>query len=289
MRIATWNINGLRARFDFLLHWLRARQPDLVGLQELKLGDEVFPYGELEKEGYYAVTHTQKAWNGVAILSRQQPEVRQRGLPGEEELGARLITACVSDVVFTTVYCPNGKQIGHADFLRKLKWLETLATFVKECHRPEEPMILCGDFNLCPTPLDTWNEAGLRGQIFHTDEERSRFQSLLVWGLRDVYRDLFPDSRLFSWWDYRAGAFHKNEGLRIDFLLATTPVAERVWHVEIDREYRKKKQDLIPSDHAPVLADLRLETQENLATEDSASSALQTPGIDQLADKTPGL
>ncbi|MCI0620114.1 MAG: exodeoxyribonuclease III [Acidobacteria bacterium] len=257
MRIATWNINGLRARFDFLLHWLRARQPDLVGLQELKLIDESFPYAELEAAGYHALAHTQKAWNGVAILSRERAEIRQKGLPGEEELGARLITASVGGLLFTTVYCPNGKQVGHPDFSRKLKWLGTLAEFVKERHHPDEPMILCGDLNLCPTALDTWNEGGLRGEIFHTDEERARFQSLLDLRLFDLYRHFLPEGRMFSWWDYRAGAFHKNQGLRIDFLLGTQVVLERVQTVEIDREYRKKKEDLVPSDHAPVLADLR--------------------------------
>jgi exodeoxyribonuclease III len=256
MRIATWNVNGLRARFEFLLHWLRTRQPDIVGLQELKLTDETFPYAELKAEGYHAVAHTQKAWNGVAILSREPALLRQQGLPGEDELGARLITAAVSGLVFVTVYCPNGKHLGHPDFPRKLKWLDTLAGFLKEQHGASEPVVLCGDLNLCPAAHDTWNEAALQGEIFHTEEERSRFRNLLNWGLRDLYRELLPESRLFSWWDYRAGAFHKNQGLRIDFLLGTQSVLQRVRAVEIDREYRKKKDDLVPSDHAPVFADL---------------------------------
>ncbi len=256
MRIATWNINGLRARIDFLRDWLRERQPDIVGLQELKLTDEEFPHKELEAEGYHAVVYGQKAWNGVAILSRQPAEIRQRGLPGEEEFGSRLISVSIEQLTFTTVYCPNGKDVSHADFPRKLSWLESLAKFLVERHHSSEPLVLCGDLNLCPTELDTWNEAGLRGQIFHTDEERQRFQKLLDWGLRDIYRDWLPDGREFSWWDYRAGAFHKKQGLRIDFLLATAPVMKRVRRIEIDREYRKKKEELVPSDHAPVLADL---------------------------------
>ena len=256
MLIATWNINGLRARFDFLLHWLCTRQPDIVGLQELKVDDVGFPYAELKAAGYYAVVHGQKAWNGVAILSREPAVVRQKGLPGEEDLGARLIAATVGDLTFTTVYCPNGKDVGHPDFPRKLHWLDSLTDYLRERHNPAEPVVLCGDLNLCPTRLDTWNETGLCGQIFHTDEERARFQRILEWGFSDVYRQLFPDGRDFSWWDYRAGAFHQNQGLRIDFLLATQSVARRVHHVEIDREYRKKKDGLIASDHAPVFADL---------------------------------
>jgi exodeoxyribonuclease III len=256
MRISTWNINGLRARIDFLRHWLRERQPDIVGLQELKLVDDGFPHKELESEGYYAIVHGQRSWNGVAILSRQPIELRQKGLPGEEESGSRLISATVGDLSFTSVYCPNGKDVCHADFAGKLRWLESLAGFLREQHRPDQPMVVCGDLNICPTAMDTWNEGALCGQIFHTDAERQRFQNLLDWGLCDAYREILPESRMFSWWDYRAGAFHKNQGLRIDFLLATRPLMKRIRKVEIDREYRKKKADLAPSDHAPVLADL---------------------------------
>jgi exodeoxyribonuclease III len=257
MRIATWNINGLRARLDFLLHWLQARQPDIVGLQELKVEEDGFPYAELETAGYHAVTHAQKAWNGVAILSHEPATVLRKGLTGQEDLGARLIAATVSDLTFTTVYCPNGKEVGHPDFPRKLQWVDSLASYLSEHHGPAEPLVLCGDLNICPTALDTWNETQLRGQIFHTDEERNRFQRLLDWGFADLYRQIFPEGRAFSWWDYRAGAFHQNQGLRIDFLLATQPVALRVRHVEIDREYRKKQNGLAASDHAPVIADLK--------------------------------
>jgi len=256
VRIATWNINGLRARLDFLRHWLQARQPDIVGLQELKVGDDGFPHAELRAAGYHAVAHAQKAWNGVAILSREPATVLQNGLPGEEELGARLIAATVGELTFTTLYCPNGKDVGHPDFPRKLRWLDSLASYFAERQSPSESLVVCGDLNLCPTSLDTWNETLLCGQIFHTDEERGRFQRLLDWGFTDLYRQLFPQGRAFSWWDYRAGAFHRNQGLRIDFLLATQPIASRVRHVEIDREYRKKQNDLTASDHAPVIADL---------------------------------
>lgn len=256
MRVATWNVNGLRARLDFVSHWLRERQPDVVGLQEIKLTDPQFPHGELEQLGYRAVTHGQKSWNGVAILSRLPLEVVARGLPGTEESGARLITAKAGGLLFTSVYCPNGKDIEHADFPMKLTWLDTLANHLEQAHRSDEPLIVGGDFNVCPSPMDSWNEEKLAGQIFHTDAERKRFQRLLEWGLVDAYRKLNPDSRAFSWWDYRAGAFHKKQGLRIDFLLATSSVMSRIRSVEIDREYRKKKDGLIPSDHAPVFLDL---------------------------------
>ena len=262
MRIATWNVNGLRARLEFVLHWLRARQPDLVGLQELKLADEQFPHAELAAAGYRAASHGQKAWNGVAVLHREPLalEVCQRGLPGQEELGARLLSvrAASADgpLRFTTVYVPNGKHVGHEDFPRKLAWFDALADHLAERHDPREPAVVCGDFNVCPGPLDSWNEDELRGGIFLTDEERSRFARCLDWGLTDLFRRLHPEKQAFSWWDYRGGAFHRNLGLRIDFLLATAPVAARVESVEIDRDYRKKKDGFTASDHAPVLADL---------------------------------
>jgi exodeoxyribonuclease-3 len=259
MRIATWNINGLRARIDFVLHWLRERKPDVVGLQELKLTDEQFPHDAFAEAGYSAVTHGQKAWNGVAILTpagASPASVTQTGLPGQEDFGARLLTADVAGISFTTLYCPNGKTLEHDDYARKLAWYESLAEHTAATLRPEDPVVLCGDFNICPSELDSWNESRLAGGIFHTEEERARFQRLLDWGLVDIFRAQHPDSGEFSWWDYRGGAFHRKQGLRIDFLLGTQSLLSRVRNVEIDREYRKKKDGLTASDHAPVFADL---------------------------------
>ncbi len=256
MRVATWNVNGLRARLEFVLHWLRERQPDVVGLQELKLTDAQFPHAELEKAGYRALSHGQKSWNGVAILSREPATLTQRGLPGQEDFGARLLSADVAGISFTSVYCPNGKALDHADFPRKLAWFDALAAHLAERHDPDRPALVGGDFNVCPAPLDSWNEAQLSGGIFHTEAERQRYQRLLDWGFVDVYRHRFPDTQAFSWWDYRGGAFHRKHGLRIDFLLATPKAMERVRSVEIDRDTRKKKEGLTPSDHAPVFADL---------------------------------
>ena len=259
MRIATWNINGLRARLEFVQHWLRDRQPDVVGLQELKLTDEQFPHDAIADAGYRAVTHGQKAWNGVAILTRVDAEaatVTRAGLPGQEDFGARLLTADVAGMSFTTLYCPNGKTLEHDDYPRKLAWYDSLAEHVAATLRPEDPVVLCGDFNICPSAQDTWDAARHEGQIFHTEAERAGLQRLLDWGLVDIFRHEHPDSSEFSWWDYRGGAFHRKHGLRIDFLLGTQSLLSRVRNVEIDREYRKKKDGLTASDHAPVFADL---------------------------------
>jgi len=256
MRLATWNVNGLNARLDFVLHWLAARQPDVVGLQELKLTDDLFPHDALRDVGYQAVTHGQKSWNGVAIVSRAPARVSQTGLPGQEDFGARLLTADVDGLSFTTVYVPNGKHLEHDDFPRKLAWIDALADHLAAARAAEGPAILCGDFNVCPAPLDSWSEESLAGAIFHTAEERARYARLLDLGFHDVFRERHPDTQAFSWWDYRGGAFHRRQGLRIDFLLASAGVMGRVRSVEIDREWRKKKDGLTASDHAPVFADL---------------------------------
>jgi exodeoxyribonuclease-3 len=256
MRIATWNVNGLRARLGFVVHWLRARRPDVVGLQELKLTEEQFPRAEIEAEGYHAAVYGQKGWNGVAVLSRTEPVLRQRGLPGQEESGARLVTVDVADLSYTTIYVPNGKDVTHADFPRKLAWLDALVAHFRNARDPRRPAVLCGDFNVVPAAIDSWNEARFRGRIFHTDEERTRFRALLESGFVDLFRERHPETAAFSWWDYRGGAFHRKQGLRIDFLLGTAGVLERIRGVEIDREYRKKKDGLTASDHAPVMVDL---------------------------------
>ena len=255
MRIATWNVNGLRARQGLLAHWLAARQPDVVALQELKTSDALFPHDELASLGYRAAVHGEKSWNGVAILARKPLEVEQVGLPGADH-GARFLSARVEGVSVTSVYCPNGKSVSHPDFPRKLAFYDALVAHWAERHPADQPALLCGDFNVCPAALDSWNEAGFAGAIFHTEPERARFRALLAAGLFDLFRERNPELQAFTWWDYRAGAFHKREGLRIDLVLATRPVLERVRSVEIDRDYRKKQGGFTTSDHAPVIVDL---------------------------------
>jgi exodeoxyribonuclease-3 len=256
VRIATWNVNGLRARLPLLRHWLRARQPDLVALQELKLADEQFPHQELLELGYRAAVHGQKSWNGVAVLSREPARVAQVGLPGQEAQGARLLRVEVGGLGLTSLYCPNGKSVEHGDFAHKLAWLDALAGWAAKCAASGRPEVLGGDFNVCPGALDSWDEEGFAGQIFHTGAERDRLRALLAGGFADLFRERHPGERVFSWWDYRGGAFHRGQGLRIDLLLGTPPVLARVRAVEVDREYRKKQEGHTPSDHAPVYADL---------------------------------
>ncbi len=255
MRVATWNINGLRARQEYLRLWLQARQPDVVGLQEIKITDEDFPTAFFNDLGYHVAAYGQKAWNGVAVLSRKPIEVLERGLPGEDTFGARLLRVRVDDLVFTTVYCPNGKDLGHDDFPSKLAWFDSLLRYWTARDRAV-PAILCGDFNVVPTDLDSWIDGDTSELIFHTKDERDRYAALLELGFVDLFRQRYPDKKAFSWWDFRGGAFHKGEGLRIDMLLATPPAAQRLNDVVIDRDYRKKQEGFIASDHAPVFADL---------------------------------
>ena len=257
MRLATWNINGLRARMDFMALWLNDRKPDVVGLQELKTPTDDFPHEFFNELGYQALVHGQKSWNGVAILTRDDATLTQTGLPGEDDWGARLITAEVAGgIEFTTVYCPNGKSVEHDDYPNKLRWYESLHSHWAAGDHPHR--ILCGDFNIVPQHLDSWRGEKADGDVFHTVEERARLDAVMNLGLTDLYRHLNPDEQAFSWWDYRGGAFHRKQGLRIDFLLGTDPLLDKVEDVVIDRDYRKKQEGLTASDHAPVFVDLTL-------------------------------
>ena len=256
MRIATWNINGLNARLDYIRHWLEAVSPDVVGLQELKMQDEKFPHEAFRELGYFATTLGQKSWNGVAILSKKPVEASTRGLPGQEGFGARLISAKVDGVHFATVYCPNGKRLEHDDYGRKLEWFDDLLAWMNAEVRPSDPFVLCGDFNIVPTGLDSWNEERFAGDIFHTDAERERLASIQRWGLMDLWRETYPEEPGHTWWDYRGGAFHRRMGLRIDLILGTASIRTRVEDVFVSRDWRKKIEGLTPSDHAPVWADL---------------------------------
>jgi exodeoxyribonuclease-3 len=256
VRIATFNVNSIKARLKFVLHWLEARQPDVACLQELKVTGEQFPHEAMKALGYHAYVHGQKQWNGVAVLSRAPAEVVQVGLPGAEALGARLLTVALGDLTVTSVYVPNGKTVEHDDFAGKLSFLEALAAHVSSDIATRAQAIVAGDFNIAPADVDSFDPVALRGAIFHTDAERSLLGRLFAAGLHDLYRERNPDGRMFSWWDYRAGCFHKNQGLRIDLVLATAAVLARTGEVAIDRDYRKKKDGELPSDHAPVMIEL---------------------------------
>jgi exodeoxyribonuclease-3 len=268
MRVATWNVNSLKTRLPKVTWWLERAQPDVLLLQETKLADDDVPHDELAAHGYRLVHHGQNGGrNGVAIASRTAlTEVTTNfglpsaptapgGAPDDHPLReARMISAVCEGVRIVNVYAPNGRTLDSIFYDAKLAWYEQLARWLRETRQPSEPLILGGDLNIAPQDADVWNPAFCHGGTHVSPPERAAFARLLSWGLADSYRRLHPEPDRYSWWDYRAGNFHKNYGMRIDHLLVTDPVAQRVVWAEIDREARKGKP--IPSDHAPVVIDL---------------------------------
>lgn len=258
MLIATWNVNGIRARLDRLVEWLESRRPDVVCLQELKADEASFPADPIDDAGYVATAAYQKGWNGVAVLSRKSwtdsPRLIENKLPGMEENGARLVAAELKGgLKVVSVYVPNGKAVDHDDYSAKLRWLDAFTDFVAKNFSPNERVVIAGDFNIVPSDIDSYDPVALAGTIFHTDAERSAYREMLDLGYVDLYREFKPSEPGFSWWDYRGGAFHKNLGLRIDLILATNPVKGMIQDVWIDRDYRKGPK---PSDHAPLIVEL---------------------------------
>lgn len=256
MRVATWNVNSAKQRLPRLLGWLEDRNPDVVCLQETKLTEDAFAdlFAEpLTRLGYEFASHGQAQWNGVALLSRVGLEDVVRGLegaPGFPDPEARAISATCGGLRVHSLYVPNGRVPDSDHYLYKLTWLECLAGVIAA--GPAEVMA-CGDLNIAPTDADVFDPVAFVGQTHVTPPERAAFARLLDLGLRDVVRDHWPDEQVFSYWDYRAGMFHKNLGMRIDIMLASGPVAGRVRAAWVDRLARKGTG---PSDHAPVIVDL---------------------------------
>jgi exodeoxyribonuclease III len=256
VRIATWNVNSVKQRLPRLLPWLDERQPDVVCLQETKLTDEAFAElldAELSDRGYEVAAHGEAAWNGVAILSRVGLENVVAGLaegPGFPHQEARAVSATCDGIRVVSVYVPNGREPGSEHYEYKLAWLAALKQMVAA---RTEPVVVCGDVNIAPTDDDVFDPDAYAGQTHVTPPERDALADLQSVGLRDVVRDRWPGERVFSYWDYRAGMFHQDLGMRIDLVLASDPVAERVRAAWIDRQARKGKG---PSDHAPVVIDL---------------------------------
>jgi exodeoxyribonuclease-3 len=256
VRIATWNVNSIRQRVPRLLPWLDDRRPDVVCLQETKLADDAFVEllgDELGDRGYAAAVHGEATWNGVAILSRVGLDDVVRGLagaPGFPHPEARAISATCGGIRIVSVYVPNGREPDSEHYRYKLAWLAALRDLVVA--GPEET-IVCGDMNIAPTDADVFDPDAYVGQTHVTAAERTALAELLGVGLRDVVRDRWPGERVFTYWDYRAGMFHQDLGMRIDLILASEPVARRVRAAWVDRHARKGSG---PSDHAPVIADL---------------------------------
>jgi exodeoxyribonuclease-3 len=267
VRIATWNVNSLKARQEKVLWWLERARPDLLLMQETKLTDTDAPAALFADAGYQLAHHGQGQWNGVAIASRGaitdvvtnfgqplQPERTPEVHDDEPLAEARMIAARVEGVRVVSIYAPNGRVVDSPFYHAKLGWYTRLAQWLERAADPAEPLVIGGDFNVAPEDRDVWDAEACHGGTHVSPAERDAFFRLCRWGLVDAYRLHHPEAGRYSWWDYRAGAFHQNFGMRIDHLLVTQPVAGRTVSAEIDREARKGKP--IPSDHAPVVIDL---------------------------------
>ena len=256
MRIATWNVNSVKQRVPRLLPWLDQRRPDVVCLQETKLADDKFAEllgKELADRGYAVATHGEAQWNGVAILSRvglKEVAPGVAGAPGFPNPEARALAATCAGIRVHSVYVPNGRVPDSEHYRYKLAWLAALR---EQLAAGPEAAVVCGDMNIAPTDADVFDPEAYIGQTHVTPPERAALAELQALGLRDVVRDRWPAERVFTYWDYRAGMFHQDLGMRIDLVLASKPVADRVRAAWVDRHARKGSG---PSDHAPVIVDL---------------------------------
>jgi exodeoxyribonuclease III len=256
MRIASWNVNSIRARLEHLTEWLRRANPDVVCMQETKVEDDKFPVEALGDAGYSVVYAGQKSYNGVAIAARFGLPIEdvKKDLDGDaEDTARRLIAATIEGVRIVNVYVPNGQVVGTKPFLYKLMWLERLKLELASRHSPNDQLLVCGDFNVAPATIDVKEPKKWEGQVLCHPDERAALGRLKDWGLLDAFRERHPDDQIYSWWDYRMGAFKKNNGLRIDLILVTPPLLGRAREVWVDKSTRELDK---PSDHAPVLIDI---------------------------------
>lgn len=256
MRIATWNVNSISARLPRLVGWLEQTAPDVACLQETKCADADFPREALHPLGYEAAVHGHGRWGGVALLSRVGLEDVVAGLPGEPgPMGteSRAVAATCAGMRIWSIYVPNGREPGHAQFAYKLAWLEALRVTVERELGAGWPLAVCGDFNVAPTDADVWDPAAFAESTHVTPAERDALMALRTLGLEDVVPRPLKYDRPFTYWDYRAGMFPKNMGMRIDLVYATRQLAAAVTDAYVDREARKGKT---PSDHAPVVVDI---------------------------------
>lgn len=260
MKIVTWNVNSVRARLERLLHWLQKAQPDIVCLQELKAKEEAFPFEAIRAAGYHAAVFGQPAYNGVAVISRAEPQSIVRGMnDGVDDLHARFLAAQVGEVQVLSAYVPNGQVVGSQQYAFKLEWLKRLRAFLERHFTPQTPLVLCGDFNVARDDRDVANPAAWEESVLCHPTSRAALENLLGWGLVDLHRQQHPEGGAYSWWDYRSLAFPKNDGLRLDYIFATQPLACCCTVAEIDRQERKGEK---PSDHAPVIAEFQEEQRK---------------------------
>ena len=255
-RLVTYNLNGIRARLPRLIEYLAREAPDIVCLQELKCADDALPIGDIEAAGYQAVWHGQKGFNGVAILSRgQAPTLRQVGLPGDpDDAHSRYIEAEIDGLIVASIYLPNGNPIGTEKFDYKLRWMERLAARAAELLAAEHPTVLAGDYNVIPEDRDTFSRRAMAGDALFQPESQAAYRKIVNQGWTDALRALHPEEpKLFTFWDYQAGAWQRDAGFRIDHLLCSPQAADRLRGADVHKWARAEEK---ASDHAPVCIEL---------------------------------
>lgn len=256
MKIATWNVNSIAARLPLVVRWLESAGPDVLCLQEIKCVDNRFPAEAFAELGYASAVYGQPTYNGVAILSRMPIDDVRRGLPGDEsDAQARVIEALVGGVRIVDVYVPNGAFVGSEKYVFKLDWLARLRSHLDESFSSDAPVLLCGDFNVAPEDRDVHDPKKWEGQVLCSEPERDAIEKVREWGFVDTFRLHTAEAGHFSWWDYRAAAFRRNAGLRIDHVWVTPSLAKLCTGAWIDKETRAWER---PSDHAPVIVELSL-------------------------------
>jgi exodeoxyribonuclease III len=259
MRLATWNVNSLKARLDRVLAWTAAVEPDVLCLQETKLADAAAPALPFRQLGYELAHNGAGQWNGVAIASRIGLSDVVADLPADDgwsDDGGRFVAATCAGIGVASIYVPNGRVVGSEFYDAKLEWLARLEAWLTSRCDPGRPLAVCGDYNVAPEDLDVWNVEAVHGATHVSPPEREAMARLRAWGLVDVVRRFHPEGGFYTWWDYRAGNFHKNIGMRIDHVYATSPLASRATAAERDRDARKPSTyPGPPSDHAPLVVD----------------------------------
>jgi exodeoxyribonuclease-3 len=255
MRIATWNVNSLKVRLGRVEEWIGYAKPDILCLQETKLPDATFPHMAFSALGYESAHHGGGQWNGVAILSRVGIEDVVPGFAEglEADDDTRLLTATCGGVRVLSAYVPNGRALDDPHYQYKLSWLDRLRQHLERTADPNQPVAVCGDFNVAPEDRDVWDPAAFVGSTHVSEPERQALRHLEDWGLEDAFRLRYNEDHLYSYWDYRAGDFHQHRGMRIDLILVSKPLVDRVSWAIIDRNARKGK---LPSDHAPLVIDV---------------------------------
>ena len=253
MKIATWNVNSILARLPLVTRWLDEVHPDVLCMQETKCTDDKFPADVFRERGYKCLTFGQQTYNGVAILSKTECQDPLRGYPGDDEHShARLLSTNIEGIQIVNVYIPNGQMVGSEKYQFKLDWMARLRSFFDDHYPSNTPVLLCGDFNVAPEERDVHDVRLWQGRILFSDPERAALQEIKDWGFTDAFRLHTESPGHYSWWDYRAGAFRRNHGLRIDHIWISGPLTTGNTNTWIDMEPRTWER---PSDHAPVVAE----------------------------------